>query len=221
VGEDDERHADRLTALNTNGCLQQHAADTPNFNGEHVNQSFQLAWTAVPAANWNTRAYYYWTKLDNKSTLVEFGNAPVQPLASGLGCGDFLVAGFRRRQRQLRDRALQLHEEQRRLRRVVEVRAGQRLGFGYDYLNIDQTRVDYDSSHTNKLWVEYKNTMFDTWSGRLEVPVPEARHGSQLHQQPASGRRREQPEFLLAFTSAFDMQSSTTNLVKLISTGTR
>ena len=34
-----------------------------NFNGENINQSFALAWTATPVANVDTRVYYYWTKL--------------------------------------------------------------------------------------------------------------------------------------------------------------
>jgi hypothetical protein len=40
---------------------------------------------------------------------------------------------------------------------VVEVRAGATgLSFGWDYNDLDQTRVDYDKSHWNKLWAEYK-----------------------------------------------------------------
>ena len=82
-----------LTALNTNGIYNNTLPDETNFNGENVNQSFALAWTATPAANFNTRVYYYWTKLDNKSDVVEYGNAPTTPLASGLGCGNLVVAG--------------------------------------------------------------------------------------------------------------------------------
>ena len=81
------------TALDTGGVYNNTLPDQSNFNGEKVNQSFQLAWTALPATNLNTRVYYYWTKLDNKSDVVQFGNAPAMPLAGGLGCGNFIVAG--------------------------------------------------------------------------------------------------------------------------------
>ena len=98
---------------------------------------------------------------------------------------------------------------------------GQRLGFGYDYLNIDQTRVDYDKSHTNKLWVEYKNTMFDTVSGRLKYQYLKRDSDLNFTNDPLPNGGANNPNFLLPFTSAFDLQSSTTNQVKLISTGTR
>ena len=167
-----------LTALNTNGVYNNTLPDTTNFNGENVNQSFQLAWTAIPAANWNTRVYYYWTKLDNKSDVVEFGNAPAQPLASGLGCGNLVVAGVPTQTVGNCENELYNYTKNNvGFDAWWRFARGQRLGFGYDYLNIDQTRVDYDKSHTNKLWVEYKNTMFDTLVGAAEVPVPEARLG--------------------------------------------
>ena len=35
--------------------------DSSNFAGEHINQSFALAWTANPYAAFDTRVYYYWT----------------------------------------------------------------------------------------------------------------------------------------------------------------
>jgi hypothetical protein len=92
---------------------------------------------------------------------------------------------------------------------------GQRFGFGWDYNNLDQTRVDYDKAHWNKLWAEYKNTMFDTVSGRVKYQYIKRDARSQLHQRTASRRRANNPNFLLPFTSAFDMQSNTTNLWKL------
>ena len=205
-----------LTALNTNGVYNNTLPDTPNFNGEHVNQSFQLAWTATPAANWNTRVYYYWTKLDNKSDLVEFGNAPAQPLASGLGCGNLVVAGIPTQTVGNCDTELYNYTKNNvGFDAWWKFARGQRLGFGYDYLNIDQTRVDYDKSHTNKLWVEYKNTMFDTWSGRLKYQYLKRDSDLNFTNDPLPNGGANNPNYLLPFTSAFDLQSSTTNLVKL------
>ncbi len=64
------------TALNTGAVYNATLPDANNFNGENINQSFQLAWTATPAANWETRVYYYWTKLQNNSEVITYGNAP-------------------------------------------------------------------------------------------------------------------------------------------------
>ncbi len=76
-----------LSALNTGAVYAPTLPDENTFNGKNVNQSFALGWTANPVANVDTRVYYYWTKLSNDSDIVDYGNAPTQPLASGLGCG--------------------------------------------------------------------------------------------------------------------------------------
>ena len=92
---------------------------------------------------------------------------------------------------------------------------GNRFGFGYDYLDIDQTRVDYDKSHTNKVWAEYKNTMFDTLSGRLKYQYLKRDSTHNFTNDPLPNGGANNPDYLLPFTSAFDLQSNTTNLVKL------
>ena len=38
-----------LTALDSGGIYNITLPGPPNFNGENINQSFQLAWTATPA----------------------------------------------------------------------------------------------------------------------------------------------------------------------------
>ena len=204
------------TALNTNGVFNNTLPDEPNFNGEKINQSFQLSWTAAPAANWNTRVYYHWTKLDNKSDHVEFGNAPITPLASGLGCGNLIVAGLPTNTvGNCENELFDYTKNNVGFDAWWKFAPNQRLGFGYDYYHVDMTRVDYDEAHWNRLWVEYKNTMFDTWSGRIKYQYTkrDADHNFTNEPLPAGGANN--PEFLSPFTSAFDLQSSTTNLVKL------
>ena len=161
----------------------------------------------------DTRVYYYWTKLANGSDVVEYGNAPTQPLATGLGCGNYTVGGIptttvgncESENYNYTKNNVGFDVWWRFLR-------GQRLGFGYDYNNLDQTRVDYDKSHSNRLWVEYKNTMLDTISGRLKYEY--LKRDSTLNFSN-EGLTANNPNYLLPYTSAFDLQSSTTNQVKL------
>lgn len=205
-----------LTALNTNGVYSNTLPDVTSFNGEHVNQSLALAWTATPATNFNTRAYYYWTKLENKSDLVEFGNAPTQPLASGLGCGNLVVAGVPTTTVGNCENELYNYKKNNvGFDAWWRFARGNRLGFGYDYYDIDQTRVDYDKSHTNKVWAEYKNTMLDTLSGRLKYQYVKRDSTHNFSNDPLPNGGANNPDYLLPFTSAFDLQSSTTDLWKL------
>ena len=72
---------------------------------------------------------------------------------------------------------------------------GNRLGFGWDYNNLDQTRFDYDKAHWNKLWVEYKNTMLDTLSGRLKYQY--IKRDSTLNFSNDGAQRANDPNYLL------------------------
>jgi OOP family OmpA-OmpF porin len=203
-------------ALNTGGALVNTLPQETNFNGEHINQSLALAWTAMPAANFNTRVYYYWTKLKNNSDLVEFGNAPAQPLASGLGCGNLVVNGIPTQTVGNCDNELYNYTKNNvGFDAWWKFAPGNRLGFGWDYNNLDQTRVDYDKSHTNKLWAEYKNTMFDTVSARIKYQYLKRDSTLNFTNDPLPNGGANNPNYLLPFTSAFDLQSNTTNLVKL------
>ncbi len=212
------------TALNANptagqpGVYAATLADASNFNGENINQSFQLAWTATPVANLDTRVYYYWTKLQNNSDVIEYGNAPTTPLASGLGCGNFVnpVTGIPTQTVGNCENELYDYTKNN-----VGIDAwwrfmkGQRLGFGWEYNNVDQTRVDYDKAHWNRLWAEYKNTMLDTVSGRLKYQYIKRNADLNFSNDPLPNGGANNPNYLLPYTSAFDLQSSTTNLWKL------
>ena len=201
-------------ALNGSNVYNSTLADQGNFSGENVNQSFALAWTAVPVTSVETRVYYYWTKLQNHSDEIQYGNAPTNPLASGLGCGNYTPDGGVPSQivGNCGNDLYNYTKNDVGFDVWWKFMRGNRLGFGYDYNNLDQTRVDYDKSHVSKLWVEYKNTMFDTWSGRLKYQY--LKRDSTLNYSNA-GLSPNDPNYLLPYTSAFDLQSGTTNLIKL------
>ena len=79
-------------------------------------------------------------------------------------------------------------------------RKGQRLGFGYDYLDLDQNRVDYDKSHYEQGVGRVQEHDARHAVRPRQVPVPEARLDAELQQRPGSERRREQPELPAAVT---------------------
>jgi len=200
-----------LLALNTGGVYNPTLPDENTYNGKNTNQSLALSWTAVPATNVDSRVYYYWTKLANGSDVVQYGNFPTLGLAAGLGCG---YASNTSASATGNCESENYNYTKNNVGFDVWWRfaRGQRLGFGYDYTNLDQTRVDYDKSHTNKLWVEYKNNMLDVVSGRLKYQW--LKRDSTLNYSNA-GLTANDPQYLLPYTSAFDLQSSTTNQVKL------
>ncbi|TMH37647.1 MAG: hypothetical protein E6H66_01930, partial [Betaproteobacteria bacterium] len=153
----------------------------------------------------------------NKSSDIEFGNAPLVPLPSGLGCGNVPpVVGSPPATAwpvgNCEPDKFNYTKNDAGFDVYWRFARGQRLGFGYDYWNLDQTRVDYDKAHANTVFVEYKNTMFDTISGRIKYRYIKR---DSTHNFSNEGVSPNDPNFLLPFTSAFDMQDLTTNGIRL------
>ncbi|HXX82802.1 MAG TPA: MtrB/PioB family outer membrane beta-barrel protein [Casimicrobiaceae bacterium] len=191
--------------------------DTTTFNGENVNQSFALGWTAHPINTVDTRVFYYWTKLQNNSSDIVFGNTPTVPLPSGLSCDNVAPPagsppGTAWPNGNCEPDQFNYTKNDVGFDVYWRFARGQRLGFGYDYWNLNQTRVDYDKAHANTVFVEYKNTMLDTLSGRIKYRYIKR---DSTHNYSDVGVSPNDPNYLLPFTSAFDMQDLTTNEVRL------
>jgi len=190
--------------------------DQSSFHGENVNQSFALGWTARPVTNVDTRVYYYWSKLQNKSDEITYGNYPTLPLVSGQGCGNSPptppTANVQWPAGNCENELFNYTKNNVGFDVWWRFARGQRLGFGYDYWNIDQTRVDYDKAHANKVFAEYKNTMFDTFTGRLKYTYIKRDATSNYSN---AGLSPNDNNYLLPYTSAFDMQNLRTNAIKL------
>ena len=179
------------------------------FNGEHVNQSFALSWTANPMTAVDSRVYYYWTKLQNNSDLVEYGNAPAQPLPSGLGCG---TVGTSTIVGNCDNELFDYTKNNIGFDVWWRFAKGQKVGFGYDYLDLEQERFDYSETQTGKFFVEYKNTMLENLTGRIKYQYISRDATSNFSNVGVSPNN---PNYLYPYTSAFDMQDMTANQVKL------
>ena len=92
VVEDDERRDARHHGAQYQRHLRPHAAAGAELQRREHQPVARAGLDGDPAAGFDTRVYYYWTKLKNDSDLVEYGNAPTTPLASGLGCGYYTPA---------------------------------------------------------------------------------------------------------------------------------
>jgi outer membrane protein OmpA-like peptidoglycan-associated protein len=208
------------TQLNSNPTVPANNLTLPNqgtFNGENVNQSFALGWTAHPGNNVDTRVYYYWTKLQNNSSDIVYGDEPTQQLPSGLSCGNAPPPeGSPPETAWPRGNCepdkFNYTKNDVGFDVYWRFAHGQRVGFGWDYWNLDQTRIDYDKAHANTFFVEYKNTAFDTLTGRIKYRYIKR---DSTHNFSNDGVSPNDPNYLLPFTSAFDMQDLTTNEVRL------
>jgi hypothetical protein len=95
---------------------------------------------------------------------------------------------------------------------VVKFLRGNRLGFGWDYNDLDQTRVDYDKGALEQALGRVQEHHARYGFRPAQVPVHQAGRDIELQQQR---REPNDPNYLRPYTSAFDLQSNTTNLLKL------
>jgi MtrB/PioB family decaheme-associated outer membrane protein len=125
--------------------------NTSSYSGRVDNETFTLALSSNPAKGLDTRIYYNYLKRDDKSTAVEF-NAQG---ATGAG-GPFDNEGFSYKKHNWGFDAF------------YRINKTNRIGGGYDYLDTERTRFDFDETKDKKWFAEWKNTSFDTLTTRIK-----------------------------------------------------
>lgn len=121
------------------------------FNGKVENETFTLALASNPAKGLDTRLYYNYAKRDDKSTLVDFNS----PGTTGAG-GPFDNEHFSYKKKNWGFDAF------------YRLNRSNRVGGGYDYLDTERTRFDFDSSKDKKWFAEWKNSSLENLSARLK-----------------------------------------------------
>ncbi|MBL0290981.1 MAG: MtrB/PioB family outer membrane beta-barrel protein [Betaproteobacteria bacterium] len=171
------------------------APSTSTFNGDEVRQTFTLAWTAKPTAAVDTKVYYNWQEMQNDSTDVVF-------CASGAAsCGGTF-------ENELWDYKKQNFGAEAHWK----VNRGNRIGGGWDWLNIEQNRFDFDESTSNLFWFEWKNTSFDTLSARVKYSYLDRSSNFLLGN---AGPTANDVAYLFRYVKAFDLADLKQNRVKL------
>jgi hypothetical protein len=134
------------SVLNTGGAIAQTGPNTPTFNGKIENETFTAAFASAPAKNLDTRVYYNYYKRDDKSTHVEFN--------STLGVFDNELFSYEKKNYGI-DAYYRINRQNR-------------VGAGYDHLDIERTRFDFDRTKDKKFFVEWKNTSLDSLAARVK-----------------------------------------------------
>src|SRR5215471_1864307 len=183
-------------ALNTAGSSvpTNFAPDTQTFNGNQKRQTFTAGWSATPVTNLDTKVYFNWQKMNNDSTEVTF--CP----SNASSCGGIFENV--------------LYDYQKTnvgVDAYYRIDRANRIGAGYDYFHQTQNREDYDEENTNTIWVEWKNSTWDTLNFRLKY--------SYLHRDANfllgnAGANANDPAYLERFVGRFDLADLTQNRVK-------
>lgn len=197
-----ESSADLATTLLTPGATSTappvFAPTLPNvgtFNGKIQNQTFTLALASSPIKDVDTRVFYNYYKRNNDSTEVVY-NGP------SVNCGGGPCEGL----------LFEYTKNNVGFDVYWRVARGQRIGFGYQYWNVDQNREDYDHHTDNVFFAEYKTTAIENVTARLKYEYLQRRSN---YLRSSSGVDSNDPNFLERFVGRFDLADLNQNKVKL------
>ncbi len=178
------------------------------FHGKVQIETFTAALASVPMKGLDTRLYYNYNRRRNESTELEFfGNVAGQPGfvpgAGTINCGGGPCEGEH----------FGFTKHNPGFDAYWKFAPGHRAGFGWDYVdrNLDG-RTDYDNSTENKLFAEYKNTMLDTFTGRIKYTYLQRRADFLRGDE---GVDANDPAFIERFVGRFDLMNLDQNAIKV------
>jgi MtrB/PioB family decaheme-associated outer membrane protein len=194
-----ESHADLATTVlnGGTGAAPIFSPTLPNvgtFDGKIENQTFTLALASSPIKDVDVRAFYNYYKRNNDSTEVIYTGPAVD---CGGPCQGLLF---------------EYKKNNVGFDVYWRVARGHRIGFGYQYWDVDENREDYDHHTDNVLFAEYKTTAIENVTARLKYEYLQRRSN---YLRGNSGVDANDPNFLERFVGRFDLANLNQNKVKL------
>ncbi len=147
---DDELKSDAslgTSVLNgTAGQITDTPANVGAFNGKVENRTYTVALASAPMRNLDTRIYVNRYKRDDKSTHVAYGGT--------IGLEENELYSYTKKNWGF-DAFYRLNRQNR-------------IGAGYDYLDLEHDRFDFNQSKDKKWFVEWKTSMIENVSARVK-----------------------------------------------------
>jgi hypothetical protein len=153
-----------------------------------------MSLNSSPAKNVDTKLYYNWYKMENNSSQIVFAGG------SQVDCGgpcEGLLYEYRKN-----NAGFDV---------VWRIDRANRLYGGWDYLDLDQNREDFNHVKDNRFFVEWKNTSLDTLSTRLKYQYLQRRSD---FLQGDAGTNPNDANYINRFIARFDNSNLNQNYVK-------
>jgi MtrB/PioB family decaheme-associated outer membrane protein len=174
-------------------------ANVSTFGGENKVTTTSAVWTARPTKAIDTKLYWNYYKKENSSDEVVFTGQPVDSCGAGSGttCSPERFEFTRKN-----------------LGGELWYRfAGHTKGIlGYDYVETDRERVDFNKTKDNKVYLEARSDAWDYAALRARYQHLQRRSD---FQQGNEGVNANDPEFLNRFVARFDVANVDQDLFKI------
>ncbi|MCE9639804.1 MAG: MtrB/PioB family outer membrane beta-barrel protein [Betaproteobacteria bacterium] len=129
-------------------------SNVSNYHGEIVNKTASLSLTSNPTKALDTRIYWNWYRKDNNSTAVTWTTAVD---ACGFGTGTVCSTEL-----------FNLKKANLGIDLGYRFNRENKVSGGFDWLDINRNRPDFNRTIDKKVYLEYKNSMLDTVTGRIK-----------------------------------------------------
>ena len=182
-----------LAAASTNPAT---ASSSPLYHGEMQNSTASVSLTSHPMRELDTRVYWNWAKEHNNSTRLTF----TPTAASGLRCsgGPCTPELFAYRKNNLGAEA------------GYRPNRDNKFTAAYEYYDVERERIDFIRNVDNKYSIEWKNSSFDTLTGRAKYQYLQRRSNYALPQANMVANPTE------TYVRRFDLANVDQDLFKIV-----
>ena len=152
------------------------APSSAAFEGDHETKTGSLSLTSVWGGGVDTKLYWNYYDSENKSTLVTYalgglGNAAAcaSPSFPATSAADRFCVG------PYPNSLFSYKKQDYGLDAGWRINRGNKVSGGLNFLEIDRHREDADKTKEDKYWLEYKNSMLESLTGRIKYTYLERR----------------------------------------------
>ncbi|MFO1303385.1 MAG: MtrB/PioB family outer membrane beta-barrel protein [Burkholderiales bacterium] len=179
------------------------------FNGDVQTTTATVSWAATPMKGLESRVYYEYYDKQNSSTSISYaaGGLPFP----GNTCGSSSPTQFCLGALPAPDN-FEYTKNLYGLDLTYRIDARQKILAQYSYTQIDRELEPADRSTIQRAWIEYRNTKFADWSGRLRYQYLQQR--SDLDPSVTNNSTANPSQVPYYFT-AYDVNNFDQNMVRL------
>lgn len=186
----------QTTALNTGNVFAPTNPDQPTFDGDVVHRTASLSLHSNPTREIDTRLYWNRFEKENNSSRVTFGALP-----AGLQCGGPTCTTH----------MFSYDKDNLGAEFGYRFNPNHRIVAGYDFVNLERDRIDFDETKDHRFSLEYRTSVADVG---LRLKGQQLRRRSNFLEGSA-GVNANDPLFLNRYIARFDASGLDQNLVKL------
>jgi hypothetical protein len=190
------------------------------FSGEYETKTASLSLTSAWGGGVDTKLYYNYYNMENKSTLVEYAlgglgaaaTCPSPSFPSTSNATRFCIGPYP-------NSLFGYKKEDLGLDAGWRINRGNKVSGGLNFLKIDRHREDAEKTDEDRIWLEYKNSMLEDLSGRIKYLYTQRRSDLNPARPPNTDPFSTTgilPTQVPYYFRAYDVSNADVNQVKLV-----